>query len=61
MASDTVGEVNVCVSTADAGRPLKKATTFREWFVKNQIGAYIYHRTLGSIPSSCEGEQLLTS
>lgn len=39
MASESVQEVNVCVSTADTSGLLKKEeTTLREWVVKNQIG-----------------------
>ena len=40
MASESVQEVNVCISTADTSGLLKKEeTTLREWIVKNQIGA----------------------
>ncbi|KAL1957148.1 hypothetical protein VTO42DRAFT_6291 [Malbranchea cinnamomea] len=38
MASDSVDEVNVCVSTADTSRLMKKEATLREWVVNNQIG-----------------------
>ncbi|KAL2013953.1 hypothetical protein VTN00DRAFT_1478 [Thermoascus crustaceus] len=35
--SQTVAEVNACVSTSSGRRPAKE-TTFREWLVENQIG-----------------------
>jgi hypothetical protein len=37
-SSESVVDVNACVSTSTAARAVKKETTFREWVVDNQLG-----------------------
>lgn len=37
-SSQSVDELNACVSTPSGHRPARNETTFREWIVANQIG-----------------------
>ena len=41
-ASQSVAELNTCVSTSNGSRPAKE-TTFREWMLANQIGTEQKH------------------